>query len=468
MDTVTRTMLEGVRAGFYVRLELHRVPCEFVNHFDPRAPVIVGGLTPHESGLSYLRIRLKKHRWFPKILKTNDPLVFSLGWRRFQSMPVFSLEDTRTERQRMIKYTPEHMHCDAVFWGPATAPNTGILAYQNLSEGQRGFRICATGTLLELDQTCKIVKKLKLVGEPFKIFKNTAFIKGMFNTELEVARYEGASVRTVSGIRGMIKKAVKRPGAFRATFEDKILMSDIVFCRAWVPVEPKKFFNPVTSLLRERPIMALTDKEKRKLKREKEKLAEQGADPSALAVLESTASADKVMGPGAGLGQVPGLELMKTVGALRFENAIPVPREKDSLYRPVHRKERKFNKLKISPALQAKLPYASKPKLQESQSSAAKKRAKERSATKTGTKEAVIMTNHDKKVYSLIQQLGTIRRDKTSKRKEKQAERLQERQKKLDKTLAFFDQHKKEEKKRKYRADAMEKASNKRRKPAGI
>jgi ribosome biogenesis protein BMS1 len=91
------------------------------------------------------------------------------------------------------------------------------------------------------------MKKIKLVGEPFKIMKNTAFVKGMFNTSIEVANYTGAQIRTVSGIRGQIKKASREggEGTFRATFEDKISMSDLIFCRAWYKIVLSRFYSPI-------------------------------------------------------------------------------------------------------------------------------------------------------------------------------------------------------------------------------
>merc|ERR1712142_874749 len=314
MDDSLRVQYEGYRSGMYVRLELENVPCEMVDYFHPTTPLIVGGLLKREDQVGYVQIRVKKHRWYPRILKNRDPLIISLGWRRFQSLPIYSICD-HNMRHRMLKYTPENLHCDAHFWGPITPQGTGMMAVQSVADKQENFKIVATGVVLELDKTTQIVKKLKLTGEPYKVFKKTAFIKGMFNSSLEVAKFEKAAIRTVSGIRGMIKKSLSEPeGAFRATFEDKILMSDIVFVKTWFTVEVSKFFAIVTNLLQK---------------------------------LEDRSS----------------WQGMRTVGEIKREKNIRNPVNEDSIYKEIERETKVFNPLQIPRNLQAELPYSLKPKI---------------------------------------------------------------------------------------------------------
>lgn len=73
-----------------------------------------------------------------------------------------------------------------------------------------------------------------------------------------------------------------KEGIARCTFEDKILMSDIVFLRAWTQVEIPQFYNPVATSLQPRD------------------LSWRG---------------------------------MKTTAELRRENSVPIPYNKDSVYK---------------------------------------------------------------------------------------------------------------------------------------
>ena len=368
-----RQSMEGYRPGAYLRIVLAKAPCEWVENFDPTRPIVIGGILPGEEIMGFQQLRLKKHRWHRKTLKNRDPLIFSIGWRRFQSIPVFSMMDANS-RHRMIKYTPDHMHCYATFYGPLNPQNTGVIAFQSMTSSQASFRVAATATVLEFDHSIKIVKKLKLVGTPIKVFKNTAFVSGMFNSALEVSRFEGAALRTVSGIRGTIKKALKpgegvhgqkdggiKEGSFRASFEDKLLLSDIVFLRTWTKVDIPKFFNPVTTA------MFKDTKEWRG---------------------------------------------MKTVGQLRFEQSLPIPVNPDSIYKPIERQKRVFNKLQIPKALQQALPFKSKPKLEKSRNRETLER-----------RRAVVQDKEEKKLATMVQQLNTIRNEKTAKREEQQARR---------------------------------------------
>ena len=79
----------------------------------------------------------------------------------------------------MLKHTPEHTYCYTTFNGPVTLINTDFCAFNYLSSDTPGLRVTATVVVLDVDHSTKIVKKLRLMGVPYKIFKNTAFIKDM-------------------------------------------------------------------------------------------------------------------------------------------------------------------------------------------------------------------------------------------------------------------------------------------------
>ncbi|KAK5452139.1 Glycoside hydrolase 2 (Mannanase, beta-galactosidase) [Exophiala xenobiotica] len=399
LDPVGRARAEGFKAGTYARIVLDRVPYEFVRSFNPKLPVIIGGLAPTEDRFGFVQVRIKRHRWHKKILKTNDPLIFSLGWRRFQTLPLYSISDSRT-RNRMLKYTPEHMHCFGTFYGPLVAPNTGFCCVQSFSNSNPGFRIAATGVVLNVDETTEIMKKLKLTGHPYKIFRNTAFIRDMFSSSLEIAKFEGASIRTVSGIRGQIKRALSKPeGHFRATFEDKILMSDIVFLRAWYAVKPHRFYNPVTNLL--------------------------DAPPSGLAEDGEGRRVDDGSG---------GWQAMRLTGAVRASLGMTTPLVKDSAYTKIERPTRHFNPLRVPRSLAADLPFKSQITQQ-----------KARKAPTYLQKRAVVIGGEEKKARDLMQKLQTMRNEKAEKRAKKQEERRAVYRKKVAENLEMKEQREKRE-----------------------
>ena len=354
------------KLGTYIRIDLKKVKRKFANHFDPNHLIILSTLSHQESEtqMSFIKIRFSKHLWFPKILKTNDPVILSIGWRKFQTTMAYCVED-KNHRLRLIKYTPKFTNCIAICYGPQVPINVAVVAMQNdLGETtDDNFRISGTGDVIEVNQSFDIVKKLKLIGEPEEIYKKTANIKNMFNSNLEVARYIGAKIQTVSGIRGIIKKQIntKPEGRFRATFEDKILKSDIVFLKTLAPVELNKFYNP---------IIEYGDKKQK---------------------------------------------MLRTMSQLRKDYGIKLEQKPDSEYKDIEREERVFPNLVISKNLEKNLPFKKKNKNINDNKEENYHLKKLGLPYKKQIKS--YMTTNEKNIVSLMQRLQTLQNIKEKKLK---------------------------------------------------
>ena len=330
-------------------------------------------------------------------------------------------------------------------------------------------------------------------------------------------------LRTVSGIRGEVKKSHvhDEPGGFRATFEDKILMSDIVFCRLWVPVQPAEFYNPVTSLLAAPDAhVAPSDKQAKGAGGGAKGSATDAANATRAAWAEQAGEVPGSRGQGkrGGAGddedeeedeeldddedggelddndeddeddegrlekglfdrmemnggegedeiddgdneeeQSGGVALMRTVAELRREASVPVPVNKDSLYKPIERTKRTFNPIPIPKSLEAALPFASK-----SKNLAPKSKNKKGGSGGGGggyvarREAAVVMEPRERKRIAFLNTLGTIRNDKKAKRKASRAEKKEEKAKKRAKVEEHFAGSKAAEAKKRHRAAGLE------------
>ncbi|KAM7538283.1 hypothetical protein Aperf_G00000075866 [Anoplocephala perfoliata] len=330
-----RETVEGVSLGSYARIQISGVPHQFIAHFDPRQPLVVGGLVKGEEAKSFIHARFQSHRWLRRVLKSNDPITVSVGWRRYQTIGVFSKEE-HNFRKRFLKYALSHEHCHMTFYGPVVPAKTGVVAFVNSTWREQmdtftspKFRIAGTGSVTDCNESFQIMKKLKLVGYPYKIFSKTAFIRGMFNSELEVAKMTGSKIQTVSKVRGLIKGALTgskyNPGDFRATFEAPIRKADIVFVRTFVPLELSAFYNPIPNLLL--PVAGTA--------------ASDGADTK--------------------------WRMLRTVGELRWDTGTKAEVKEDSKYKEPERVPFVTMPLKVPTKLVAALPFKDKPKLTKKQ-----------------------------------------------------------------------------------------------------
>ncbi|VDK38792.1 unnamed protein product [Taenia asiatica] len=334
-----RETVEGVLPGSYVRLKIVGVPYQFMANFDPRQPLVVGGLARGEEAKAFIQARFQVHRWVRRALKSNDPLIVSVGWRRYQTIGVFSKEE-HNFRKRYLKYALAHEHCHITFYGPVVSAKTGVIAIVNSTWREQTealispkFRIAGTGSVTDCNESFQIMKKLKLVGYPYKIFSKTAFVRGMFNSELEVTKMVGSKIQTsvstcitnIETIVGLIKNALTgtshKPGDFRATFEASIRMADIVFVRTFVPTELTAFYNPIPNLL--------------------------------LASARSAAST----------ATQTQWRMLRTMGELRWDMGTKVEVKEDSKYREAQRVPFVPQPLTVPTKLVAALPFTDKPKL---------------------------------------------------------------------------------------------------------
>ncbi|KAI3838373.1 hypothetical protein MKX03_029267 [Papaver bracteatum] len=261
LDEVTYLEIGTYKPGAYLMFEFRGVPSEIISSRHPCQPILVGGITPEEENAGYMQAKVEQHSWHTKSLQTNNPIMVSVGWRRYQTTPIYAHEGHHGKYQ-MLEHIPGDVPCFAVFWGPLASPDTGVVSVQSLADHEAAFRILATGVVLN-NHAAKIVKKSKRIGTPCKIFNEIALIKDMFTSDDEIDQFKGAKIKTESGTRGEVNEAATkellstvkwkdgqpREGIAKCSFKSIIKKCDTVYMHMRTPVAVPCIFNLLTTAL---------------------------------------------------------------------------------------------------------------------------------------------------------------------------------------------------------------------------
>jgi ribosome biogenesis protein BMS1 len=71
------------KKGKYVKFVIPNIKYKHFKNFTADKPLVLARINPGEDNFGFVKCLFKKHRWYNTLLKSNDPIIISVGWRRF-------------------------------------------------------------------------------------------------------------------------------------------------------------------------------------------------------------------------------------------------------------------------------------------------------------------------------------------------------------------------------------------------
>ncbi|BGP13572.1 hypothetical protein JCM10213_008709 [Rhodosporidiobolus nylandii] len=245
---------EGVEPGMRVIIHLADVPRRIVEEHNPLHPFVVFGLLKHEHKYSIMHFTVQRNTENNDTVRSKDPLVLQLGFRRFAINPIFSAHTVRNggkgsnnvhKFERFLRHginaTIATAYLPITFGNapsllirvPTTSPDA-----ENASPDQ-GIHLIGTGALLSSDPTRITAKRVILTGHPYKVHKKTATIRYLFFNRDDVEYFKPVQLRTKGGRIGHIREPLGTHGYLKAGFDGPISQLDTICLTLYKRCFPK-------------------------------------------------------------------------------------------------------------------------------------------------------------------------------------------------------------------------------------
>ncbi|KAJ3279678.1 hypothetical protein HK104_001246 [Borealophlyctis nickersoniae] len=250
---------EGVIPGTYVTVHIQDVPREVIDGHKPTRPFVCFTLLPHEQKYTVLNFLVKRTDDFTDPVKSKDPLVLHCGFRRYIVRPLYS-QHTQGQTNNVHKFErflQKGAVSVATVYAPIQFGPAPVLMYRH-DEGVRWDDattppLVATGSVLDLDPTRILAKRIVLTGHPFKVHKRGAVVRYMFWNPEDIAYFRPVQLTTKMGRTGHIRESLGTHGYMKCLFDAQLKAQDTVCMNLYKRVFPK--WN--TELFREGGVSAM-------------------------------------------------------------------------------------------------------------------------------------------------------------------------------------------------------------------
>ncbi|XP_012945845.1 pre-rRNA-processing protein TSR1 homolog [Aplysia californica] len=232
--------------GNYITVYIKNVPRTFYGDLDQMTPVTFYGLFANEQKMTLLNVQIARAPGFSAPVKSKEPMVFQVGFRRFSASPIFS-EHSYQNKFKMERFLPKNGFIVASMYAPIMFAPAPVLVFRE--NALERFDLVAKGSLLPLDTDRIVIKRVVLSGVPFKINKKSVVVRYMFFNREDIEFYKPIELRTKHGKRGHIKQALGTHGHMKCTFNSQLKSEDTVLMHLYKRVFPKWSYDPQVPIL---------------------------------------------------------------------------------------------------------------------------------------------------------------------------------------------------------------------------
>ncbi|KAJ8680319.1 hypothetical protein QAD02_016106 [Eretmocerus hayati] len=239
-----REEMDEVQPGTYVTIHINKVSKELYETYRSakNQPLVVFGILEHEHKMSVVNVLLKRTSNSDLPIKSKERLIFQCGFRRFSACPIFS-QHTNGNKHKFERFFQPNSIAVASMFAPVHFPPCPVLCYLEKRDGS--MELIATGSVLSVNPSRLVIKRVILSGHPFRVHKRSAVVRFMFYNPPDIRWFKPVKLRTKYGRKGHIKEPLGTHGHMKCVFDGQLKSQDTVLMNLYKRVYPKWTYEPL-------------------------------------------------------------------------------------------------------------------------------------------------------------------------------------------------------------------------------